>query len=78
MKIRQYLNNIMAVIIGSLFVFLSISVNAEDKPWLGIAINDFSFQELEQRNLTYGIAIDELMVLLSMMFMMAVRLLNLV
>ncbi len=58
MKLKTYFNTMMAVLINAAILFLPLNAGAEEKPWLGIAVDDLSFQQLDQHSLAYGVAIS--------------------
>ena len=59
MKLKTYLNTMMAVLINAAILFSPLNASAEGKPWLGIAVADLSFQTLDQQGLEYGVAISD-------------------
>ncbi len=59
MKLKTYLNTIMAVLINAAIFFSPLNASAEGKAWLGIAVADLSFQTLDKQGLEYGVAISD-------------------
>ena len=59
MKLKTYLNTMMAVLINAAILFLPLNAGAEGKPWLGIAVDDLSFQTLDKQGLEYGVAVND-------------------
>ena len=59
MKLKTYLNTMMAVLINAVIIFSPLNASAEGKPWLGIAVDDLPFQTLDQQGLEYGVAIND-------------------
>jgi len=58
-KLKTYLNTMMAVLINAAILFLPLNVVAEEKPWLGITVDDLSFEKLDKQGLEYGVAIND-------------------
>ena len=59
MKLKTYLNTMMAVLINAAILFLPLNASAEGKPWLGIAVDDLSFQTLDKQGLEYGVSVND-------------------